>query len=252
MEGLEDRRLLATLYVDDPTGFTITTDQGAAGLDAGDTVTWDPDPGSAHSPTPVTGLAFGTMAFTSIQAAVDAATAGDTIKVGSGTFAETVDVNKTLQLLGNQVGVDAQGGRVGAAETIVTGVGATPAGGSPFAITANDVELSGFQIEGASNVNAFGFGILLGAGMSGSEIRNNIVQNNIAGLSLANASTTNQTVIEQNLFRNNNLPGPVSGTAIYTDQFNAGGALNNVLIDNNTFTNNDNVAVLIGPTSAAS
>ncbi len=238
VEGLEERRLLATFYVDDPTGFTITGEQGAAGLDAGDTVTWDPDPGSAHSPTPVAGLTFGTNAFTSIQAAVDAATAGDTIKVGSGTFAETVDVNKQLFLLGNQMDVDAQGGRVGAAETIVAGLGATPAGGTPFSITASDVELNGFTVEGNTNANAFGFGILLGAATAGSEIRNNIVQNNIVGIGLANNSASNQTVITANLIRNNNNPGPASGSGIYTDQFVAGATLTNVFIVNNTFSGN--------------
>src|SRR5262249_42792553 len=65
-------------------------------------------------------------------------------------------------------------------------------------------------------------------------------------------SATNRTIIEQNLIRNNNQPGSVSGTGIYTDQFNAGGALTNVLIDNNTFENNQNVAVLLGSTQADS
>jgi uncharacterized repeat protein (TIGR01451 family) len=240
VEGLEERRLLATLYVDDPSGFTINGDQGAPGLDNGDPVTWDPGAGSAHSPTPVAGLVFGTDAFTSIQAAVDAAMPGDTIKVGSGTFAETVDVNKQLFLLGNQVDVDAQSGRAGAPETIVTGLGASPEGGTPINITASDVELNGFTVEGNTSSNAFGFGILLGAGTAGSEVRNNIVQNNIVGIGLANNSAANQTVIEQNLIRNNNNPGASSGSGIYTDQFVSGGTLTNVLIDNNTFVNNGN------------
>ena len=49
----------------------------------------------------------------------------------------------------------------------------------------------------------------------------------------------------------NNQAGSVSGTAIYTDQFNAGGSLANVTIDANTFTNNTNAAVLLGSTNAA-
>src|SRR5262245_2861931 len=77
-ETLEDRRLLATLYVDNPGDFVITTDQGAPGLDNGDTVTWNPGAGSQHGPA-VTGLTFGTNAFSTIQSAVTAATAGDTL-----------------------------------------------------------------------------------------------------------------------------------------------------------------------------
>src|SRR5207237_6122212 len=110
----------------------------------------------------------------------------------------------------------------------------------------------GFTGTGNTNGNTFGFGILLGAGTSGSEVRNNVIMNNIAGLSLANNSATNATVIERNLFSNNNQAGPISGTAIYTDQFNAGGPLTNVLIDNNAFTGNNNAAVLLGSTLAGS
>ena len=249
VEGLEDRRLLATLYVDNAADFDVTTDQGAAGLSAGDTVTWDPGAGSQHG-SAVAGLTFGTDAFSSIQDAVNAADPGDEIRVGPGTFTEQVTVNEQVSLLGNQVGVDASSAsRTGlpATETVVTG----PGGTTPFNVTVSDVVIDGFTVEGVTSGTTFGFGIVLGAGTSGSEIRNNIIQNNIAGLSLANASATNQTVIEGNLFRNNNQPGPVSGTGIYTDQFNAGGALTNVLIQDNTFENNDNVAVLIGPTDAS-
>jgi uncharacterized repeat protein (TIGR01451 family) len=249
-ESLESRALLATLYVDNAADYTITNDADSNGTPTnGDTVTWNPGAGSQHGAA-VAGLVVGTTAFTSIQAAVTASTAGDTIRVGPGTFAEGVNINKQLTVLGNQTGLDAQTGRIGAAETIVTGAGNN--GVTPFQITANDVVLDGFTIEGATNVNQFGFGILIGAGTNGTEISNNIIQSNIAGISLANNSATNQTVIEQNLIRNNNQAGPVNGTGIYTDQFNAGGPLLNVLIDNNTFTGNSNVAVLIGPTTAAS
>ncbi|HEY2413809.1 MAG TPA: right-handed parallel beta-helix repeat-containing protein [Pirellulaceae bacterium] len=242
-EQLEDRRLLTILYVDNPGDFM------PANPGNGDTVTWDPGPNSQHG-TAVPNLVFGTTAFGTIQSAVDAATAGDTIRVGPGTFAEGVNINKQLFVYGNQVGADAQSGRSGAPETIVTGAGNN--GVSPFQITASDVELNGFTIEDATSTNQFGFGILLAAGTSGSLIRDNIVQDNIAGLSLANSSTTDQTQITGNLFQNNNQIGSVSGTGIYSDQFNAGGALNDVLIDNNTFLNETNVAVLIGPTDAAS
>src|SRR5205807_2054351 len=79
-----------------------------------------------------------------------------------------------------------------------------------------------------------------------------IIQNNIAGLSLANNSTADQALIQHNVFRNNNNPGPFSsGTAIYTDQINAGGNVSDVLIDGNNFFNNQNVGVFMDSTSAA-
>src|SRR5690349_7939976 len=44
----------------------------------------------------------------SIQAAVNAAAPGDTVRVCPGTYAETVTINKTLTLLGARNGVDAR------------------------------------------------------------------------------------------------------------------------------------------------
>src|SRR5262245_44830057 len=76
LEQLEDRRLLATLYVDNALDYAITTDTAPNGLSNGDTVTWNPGAGSQHG-SPVTGLTFGTNAFSTIQAAVNAAAAGD-------------------------------------------------------------------------------------------------------------------------------------------------------------------------------
>jgi nitrous oxidase accessory protein NosD len=221
------------LYVDNPGDFFITNDQGAAGLDNGDTVDWNPGLGGSHSPQ--TGLIFGTDAFGSIQAAVTAATAGDTINVAGGTFSELVNVNKSLLLRGNQFGVDARL-RVAPAETVVNG----NAGTTSFFVTANDVTLDGFTVEGQTNVNQFGAGIVLGANTSGAHVVNNIVHNNVVGLFLTNALGGNQAVISQNRFENNNNPGAASGNAIYTDQFVSGGAVDNVLIDSNAFINNGN------------
>src|ERR1051325_9607635 len=68
-ETLEDRRLLATLYVDNQGDFMITNDVAPGGLSTGDTVTWDPGPGSQHGGA-VPGLLFGTNAFSTIQSAV--------------------------------------------------------------------------------------------------------------------------------------------------------------------------------------
>src|SRR5262249_38316844 len=67
-----------------------------------------------------------------------------------------------------------------------------------------------------------------------------------AGLGLANVGTT-QCLIQHNLFKNNNVMGPISGTAIYTDQFFAP-TLSNVLINENLFENNDSAAIGLGNT----
>lgn len=194
---------------------------------------------NAFAATLTVGPPVGTCTGThpTISLAVAAASAGDTITVCPGTYPELVNVNKTLTLLGAQSGVDARlVTRTGlpATESVVTGA----AGTTSFNVTASNVTIDGFTVQGATLPNVFGFGIVLGAGTSGAHVVNNIVQNNIAGLSLANSPGGNQAVISSNVFRNNNQPGPAGGTGIYTDEFNAGGALTNVLIDNNNFIGN--------------
>jgi Bacterial Ig-like domain (group 3)/Right handed beta helix region/Periplasmic copper-binding protein (NosD) len=189
--------------------------------------------------------ASGTPCLT-IQSAVNKATAGDTIFVAAGTYdATTVTVNKTLTLQGAQAGVDAR--TRSAAESIVHD---TATGTTPFNVTASNVVIDGFTVEGNTSTSNFGFGILTGLGTTGTQILNNIIQNNIAGISLANTGVT-QMVIRHNLIRNNNQPGPVSGTGLYSDQFSAGGILSNVLIADNLFSNNQGSDVFIVPTSVA-
>lgn len=198
---------------------------------------------------PPVGTCTGT--YPTISLAVADASAGDTIMVCPGTYSELVNVNKTLTILGAQSGVDARLiTRTGlpATESVVTGL----AGTSSFYVTANNVTIDGFTVQGNTLSNVFGAGIVLGGGTSGAHVVNNIVQNNIIGLSLANAPGGNQAVIAFNVFRNNNQPGAASGTGIYTDEFNAGGALTNVLIDNNNFIGNDGQGIAFSSTTTSS
>lgn len=89
--------------------------------------------------------------YTSIQAAVDAADANDTIMIGAGTFTEQVDLSNTsnLTILGAQSGVSA--GVAGtrdkdssAGETILTN-GFTFGGGAP---SIDGLTLDGLRLEG--------------------------------------------------------------------------------------------------------
>lgn len=197
---------------------------------------------------PLVGPCTGTYQLISL--AVLAASPGDTITVCPGTYPELVNVNKTLTILGAQSGVDARlVTRTGlpATESVVTGL----AGTTSFYVTANNVTIDGFTVQGATLPNVFGFGIVLGGGTTGANVVNNIVQNNIAGLSLANSGAT-QAVIRYNVFRNNNQPGPATGTGIYTDEFNAGGTLTNVLIDNNNFIANATEGISFSSSTAGS
>ncbi len=211
-------------YVDQAGDYTINFNGGAPGLDAGDIVTW-------NGPSPVSGLVFGTDAFTTIQGGVNGAAAGGNVYVAAGTYNEGVTVSKTVTLKGAQSGVDART-RVGA-ESIVNFAGGA------FGLAADDITLDGFTLQGQTADNSgpgFGYAVYMGSGgtHTGAQVINNIVQNNHGGIGLANTGAR-QVLIQHNLFQNN-TSGTLA-TDIYGDQFVAGGAASNVLIDANKFTN---------------
>ncbi|MEM9478473.1 MAG: right-handed parallel beta-helix repeat-containing protein, partial [Verrucomicrobiota bacterium] len=89
---------LCDTYVDQAGDYTITNDVAPAGISSGDTVTWN---GTSGGPVP--NLIFGTSAFDSVQAAVDAAGDGCTVHIADGTYQEgaQIDVAKSLTLQGD-------------------------------------------------------------------------------------------------------------------------------------------------------
>jgi fibronectin type 3 domain-containing protein/regulation of enolase protein 1 (concanavalin A-like superfamily) len=180
--------------------------------------------------------------FASIQAAVDAASAGATITVDPGTYSESVVIGKTVTLKGAKAGIDGRSNAraSGTGESIVNGLlNVDTTRGYSFKILANDVTIDGFTVQGqTSQSNATAAGIVMNPNIAGSQILNNIVQDNVAGLYLSNNSTTKAALIKGNVFRNNNVDGPNTGRGIYTDGGVSGGLLQNVSIDGNFFYNN--------------
>lgn len=190
-------------------------------------------------------MTVGTPCMT-IQAAIDKASAGDTIHVAAGVYSEllpvphVLNVNKTLTLLGALSGIDARG-RVGS-ESIVS----DPQG---IYVPANNVVIDGFTVENSVNGSLIGFGIAMGAGTTGTQILNNVVRDNIAGINLANSGSS-LVLIRHNQIQNNNQPGPATGDGIYTDQFTSGGAVSNVLIVENAFIGNNDAGIDVSNTDA--
>src|SRR5262245_46501137 len=80
-EALEERRLLAVLYVDNTPGMAGTEFTASGGT----------------QPASVPGLVPGSTIFSTISAAVAAANpTGDTINVANGTYNELVSINKDV------------------------------------------------------------------------------------------------------------------------------------------------------------
>ena len=142
---------------------------------------------------------------------MDAATPSATITVDAGTYNEQVFLTKSLTIKGAKAGVDART-RATTGETIMGGISANGAQTGSFFVTADNVTIDGFTVQGETNKSTTrGAGIVIYPNVSGTHVFNNILQNNVAGLFLANASSTNAAVIQHNLFKNNNNAGVNGG-----------------------------------------
>lgn len=153
--------------------------------------------------------------YSTIQAAINNALDYDTIRVAPGTYTENITVNKTIQLLGAQAGIDART-RAGTQESIITGTGSTL-----VRVSADNVVVDGFTIQG----NTAGNGVHAG-NVSGYWIFNNIIQNNTLGVFLEPNSGTTTSQLRQNLVRDNVSP---TGNGIFLRALN-------VFIDSNRIT----------------
>ena len=166
--------------------------------------------------------------YSTIQAAVTAASAKDIILVGRGIYSETVTITTpNLSFFGARAGMDARQGRANSAfESVVNATGPSALAG--FIVEATNVVIDGFTFQGFSSL-ANGSGIDLKGGVSpasGAKILNNILQNNSQALSLnfEGFAPVSDVVIRRNLFRNNSV---VSGDGIVTS------AAQNVIIADN-------------------
>ena len=126
----------------------------------------------------------------SIQAAINGATAGDTIYVHAGTYTENVVVNKMLTLRGD--GAD-----------VVT-VQAASAAEHVFSVTEDRVNITGFRVIGA--VHPPNAGIYLN-NLNNSIIANNVVVGNYIGISMRYSSCYNTLM--------NNTVNSNGGNGIY-------------------------------------
>ena len=203
LESLEERRMLAVFTVDD--SFAAN------------------DPAARE--------------FTTIQAAVNAAVAGDKIKVKPGTYEENVVVNKQLKIEG--AGASLANHLDSTKASIVDPVNNNTAN-SPaiaFDLQADGIEIEGFTIgEFDTNTDPNGtIGIRTSASNSGYEIEDNIIEENTIGIYLntetSESSPPAETKVKDNIIQNNDRAGTNTGNGIYSDL-----GLQNVEIKKNLFT----------------
>ncbi|MBN2098201.1 MAG: PKD domain-containing protein [Dehalococcoidia bacterium] len=134
--------------------------------------------------------------FTTIQAAVTAATAGDTIIVRDGASAENVVVDKSLV-------IQSENGAAGVTVTAVTT-------SSPvFTVNASSVTIDGFTVSGTTSTSVGGIEV---SSVESCLIANNIVTSCGVGIRLA-GTATNNTVTGNNCYGNTKYGFAIRGSA---------------------------------------
>jgi nitrous oxidase accessory protein NosD len=131
--------------------------------------------------------------YSTIQSAVDATNPGDTVYVRSGTYSESVSVNKAISLVGENK-----------ANTIVDGV---------VRLGANDIHFKGFTLNGECAMSVDGENCIIE--------ENNLIltSNQFAGISVHKT---------KNIIRSNFVQGPPAGAGILV----YGGGKASTIVDN--------------------
>lgn len=112
--------------------------------------------------------------YATIQAAIDDATAGDTIQVAAGTYAEDVDVTKAVTLLGPNAGTPGNGTRVD--EAVIQG---TNASWVSLYVEPDvpGVTIKGFKFDGVNLNPGTSYVVGVAGDSSGLTVQNNVFVN---------------------------------------------------------------------------
>jgi nitrous oxidase accessory protein NosD len=120
--------------------------------------------------------------FATIQAAVDAASAGDTVVVCAGTYHEDVLVPKALTLKGNDGAIiEAVATSTQMCQFIVGGPPVTAPCLAAVTITASNVQISGFTVRDSQGEGILATGSLISGSISHISVTDNVVTANDTG-----------------------------------------------------------------------
>ncbi|HEU5005055.1 MAG TPA: right-handed parallel beta-helix repeat-containing protein [Candidatus Saccharimonadales bacterium] len=160
--------------------------------------------------------------YTTIQSAVNDASAGDTIAVDAGTYNESPTINKSLTLTGAQAGV-AGSSHSGNESTV-----------NRFYVTAGGVTVNGFSFNGTSTSGQLQ--VLSASTLSGIVVENNVFSG-YSNVALPTNGAGN-IVIKQNLFTSPGAPAEAIQIKPYSNQnvINQHDC-NGTQVLNNVFTN---------------
>jgi Collagen triple helix repeat (20 copies)/Right handed beta helix region len=152
-----------------------------------------------------------------IAHAVAEATAGDTVKVAAGSYEESVNVDKSLTLLGAQAGVDARGrnlaGLEDAGETIVKN-----SAGSDLTLSAGSSTVDGFKFEDGA---FHGSGVFI-FGATDNVVRNDVfsqIPNGYGANGVLTGTTFRHNRIEDTMYGIESDLAPASDVSIDANKF---------------------------------
>ncbi len=181
--------------------------------------------------------------YTSIGAAVVAASPGDTIKVCPGTYNETVNVNTPdLTFDGAKAGATGSAARSKALsrESVVNDVNGDFILGS----AADNTTIDGFALTGAGSPTVNHDGVEAFSGSSGLVLTDNVIVGDGNGVNFQNPDATEPATISKNYVYDNNSEGnPGSNGQTGTGVFISNGPANNTSISNNTFGEDSQTAI---------
>lgn len=179
--------------------------------------------------------------FSTIQSAVTAAVAGDTVSIAAGTYTGSVPVSKGILIVGAGNGTDPS------TSTIITGTsgtGMTLSGGTAMApITVSNLRVTGFAtgfaagsyvtLDSVASVGNSSYGISVSNGAIHLNISDSAFDQNKTGFKLGSTASASNITITNTSFDNNTAQG------WYSDKNKTSGStLTNVTITDSSFNGN--------------